>query len=64
MGPDMVNENKMYVTFKCDPIVGAWHCVKIMAKSNYLFSPLYLSPFSLVGIGSFIVEVHHYIHNQ
>ena len=23
MGPKMVNENKMYVTFKCDPIVGA-----------------------------------------
>ena len=23
MGPDMVNDQKIYVTFKCDPIMGA-----------------------------------------
>ena len=23
MGPDLVNQNKMYVTFKCDSMVGA-----------------------------------------
>ena len=49
VGPEVVNRDKITVSFVCKESSETRHCVKNMTDNKLLFSPYNLSPFSLVG---------------